>query len=39
MIHAVLHLLGFDHTKDNGQMETMQSDIVERLHEKFGKED
>ena len=32
MIHAVLHLLGYDHEKDKGEMEQKQNEYLNLLH-------
>ncbi len=34
-LHGVLHLLGFDHEKDNGEMFKIQRDIKKRLKDFF----
>lgn len=31
-IHGMLHLLGFDHETDNGEMRTYEASLVERFH-------
>jgi ssRNA-specific RNase YbeY (16S rRNA maturation enzyme) len=30
MVHGILHLQGYDHEKDTGQMETLQEQLVEK---------
>jgi probable rRNA maturation factor len=33
MVHGILHLLGYDHEKDTGQMEILQEQLIEKyLH-------
>jgi probable rRNA maturation factor len=32
VVHGVLHLAGHDHETDNGQMLSLQGDVMERLH-------
>ena len=34
-LHGVLHLLGYDHETDNGEMLALQSDLKSRLDEFF----
>ena len=30
MVHGILHLLGYDHEKDTGEMETLQEQLIEK---------
>jgi probable rRNA maturation factor len=30
MVHGILHLLGYDHEKDTGEMETLQEQLVDK---------
>ena len=30
MVHGILHLQGYDHEKDTGQMETLQEQLIEK---------
>ena len=30
MVHGILHLLGYDHEKDTGEMETLQEQLIDK---------
>ncbi|MDJ0839552.1 MAG: rRNA maturation RNase YbeY [Acidobacteriota bacterium] len=36
LLHGVLHLLGYDHETDNGEMMELQSDLKNKLSPYFG---